>query len=295
MKNNKFDGIFVAMITPFKSDGSLDIEGIKTNADYYMKQGCAGIVCNGSTGEAINLSREERIQVIEATKETLNGRGLIIAGTGAPTTAAAVEQTQDALKAGADATLVITPFNCIPNTEGLIKHYNMVASVGLPVILYNLPAHTGVEITMDTFDELIKNEKIIGIKESSGNFGLMGNIIRKYGDRVILFTGSDDLILQVFALGAKSAILALGNIAPAQIVDVLTRVQKNDLEGARKTYLKLLPISSAISASVNFPAPVKEAVRLLGRPSSDPRMPTLPVGKAESESIKEALQYAGLL
>lgn len=295
MNNKQFEGIFVAMITPFKADGSLNLEGIKSNARFYMDQGCAGIVCNGSTGEAINLSREERIQVIKTTKEALNGRGLIIAGTGAPTTNAALEQTKDALNAGADATLVITPFNCIPNTEGLIKHYNMVASVGLPVILYNLPAHTGVEITIDIFDELIKNENIIGIKESSGNFGLMGNIIRKYGDKAIIFTGSDDLILQVFALGAKSAILALGNIAPAEIVDVFSRVQKNDLEGARKTYLKLLPISSAISASVNFPAPVKEAVRLLGRASSSPRMPTLPVDKKESESIKAALHYAGLL
>lgn len=294
MKKLKLEGIFPAMVVSYLDNGELDIEGIKNNVRFYMDQGCAGVVCNGSTGEAVNLSREERIAVIKAAKEVI-GKGKIIAGTGAPITSAALQNTRDAKDAGADAALVITPFNAIPNRDGLIKHYKMVAEIGIPIILYNLPAHTGVEITLDIFEELIQNDNIIGIKESSGNFPFMGEIIRKYGDDITIFTGCDDLSLQIFAMGAKAAILALANIAPGMVVDMMKDVQANRMEQARDKYYRLLPIAKAISASENFPAPVKEAVSLLGRPCGTPRMPITPVGKQESEEIREALKVAGLI
>lgn len=295
MKKVKFEGIFPAMTVSFMANGALDIKGIKKNVEFLMKEGCAGIVCNGSTGEAVNLTREERVAVIKATREAMNGKGKIIAGTGAPTTNVALELTKDAMEAGADASLVITPFNAIPNKEGLYLHYKAISEVGIPIIIYNLPAHTGVEVDYDTIERLIKLDNIIGIKESSGNFSYFSELVRLFADRFTIFSGCDDLSFQCFCLGVKAVILALGNIAPKMLVEQLALVQAGKYEEAREVYFKLLPIGRAIGASVNFPAPVKEAVRLLGRSSSTPRMPILPVEKAESESIAEALKFAGLL
>lgn len=291
----RFHGIMPAMLAVFKADGELDLEGIKRNVQFYVDAGCSGIVCNGSTGEAVNLSREERKAVIRATREVGGGRIVIVAGTGAPTTNAALELTQDAKEAGADAALVITPFNAIPNKVGLYKHYAAVAKVGIPVILYNLPQHTGVEIDLDTLAKLVKLDAVVGIKESSGNLSYFAEIIRRFGQDLTPITGCDDMTLQAFSLGASAAILALGNIAPKMLVELLAAVEASDLAKARSLYFKLLPMAQAISSSVNFPAPVKEAVRLLGRPSSDPRLPIVAVEAEESRAIRQALVYAGLL
>jgi 4-hydroxy-tetrahydrodipicolinate synthase len=291
----RFEGMMPAMLAPFTADGRLDIEGIKQNVRFYMDAGCTGIVCNGSTGEAVSLTREERKAVIRATAEVVQGRLKIIAGTGVPTTNEAIALTRDALEAGADAVLVITPFNAIPNKAGLFKHYSAVAEVGIPLILYNLPAHTGVEIDFGTLDALAKFDNVVGIKESSGNLSYFAEIIRRTGDELTVFTGADDLTMQAFCIGAPAAILALGNIAPGMLVDLLAAVKANKLNEARQIYFKLLPIARAISSSVNFPASVKEAVRLLGRPSGTPRLPILPVDADESASIRQALAYAGLL
>lgn len=291
----RFEGIYPAMAVPFSANGELDLDGIKKTAEFLIEAGCAGIVCNGSTGEAVNLSREERKSVIRVTAEALRGRGRIIAGTGAPTTKAAVELTRDAKEAGADAALVITPFNAIPNQKGLYLHYAEVAKVGIPIVLYNLPAHTGVEIGLDTLSELAKLENVVGIKESSGNLSYLSEIVRRFGNELSVFTGCDDLSFQAFCLGVKAAILALGNIAPKMLVEQLALVRAGKIAEAREIYFKLLPIGQAISASVNFPAPVKEAIRLLGRPSSAPRLPILPVEAEESASIRKALVHAGLL
>lgn len=294
MKKIRFAGIFPAMIAPFKDNGELDIEGIKVNVKFYMDAGCQGIVCNGSTGEAVNLSREERKAVITATREIGQGRLQIIAGTGAPTTQTALELTADAMEAGADAALVITPFNAIPNSEGLFRHYEEIAKVGIPIILYNLPQHTGVEIDLDTLERLVKLENVVGIKESSGNVGYFAEIIRRYGDDLTAFTGCDDAAFQAFCIGCPAAILALANIAPKMLVDMLALVKANRMAEARDVYFKLLPIARRIGDSVNFPGPVKEAVSLLGRPSGRPRLPILPVDADESRLVAEALAYAGL-
>jgi 4-hydroxy-tetrahydrodipicolinate synthase len=291
----RFQGIMPAMLAPFKRNVQLDIEGIKTNATFFVEAGCTGIVCNGSTGEAVNLSAEERVAVINATREAVGKKLIIVAGTGAPTTSAAVESTTDALKAGADAALVITPFNAIPNKNGLYRHYAEIAQVGIPVIVYNLPQHTGVEIDLGTLEKLVKLPAVVGIKESSGNLSYFAEIIRRFGTDLTAFTGCDDLTFQAFTLGAPAAILALGNIAPKMLVQLLDLVVNGRWAEARTIYFRLLPIAQAISSSINFPAPVKEAVKLLGRPSGPPRLPTLPVDAKEAAAIRKALKVARLL
>jgi 4-hydroxy-tetrahydrodipicolinate synthase len=291
----RFRGIMPAMLAPFKKNGQLDIEGIKTNAKFFAEAGCTGIVCNGSTGEAINLSRKERVEVIHATREAVGKKLVIMAGTGAPTTGDALELTRDAMEAGVDAALAITPFNAIPNKNGLYRHYAELAQVGVPVIVYNLPAHTGVEIDFVTLEKLVKLPQIVGIKESSGNMSYFSALVRGFGKELTVFTGCDDLTFQSFVTGAPAAILALGNIAPKLLVRLLELIGKQRLSEARAIYFKLLPIGQAISSSVNFPAPVKEAVKLLGRPSGAPRLPILPVDAEERGAIRAALRVAELL
>jgi len=295
MKKMKFEGLMPAIITPMDKDGEIDFEGLKKNVEFYLGVGCTGIVANGSTGEAVNLSREERIEVIKKVVGVVKGKVKVIAGTGAPTTNVTLQYTRDAMNAGADAVLVITPFNAIPNKEGLYLHFKKVAEVGIPVIMYNLPQHTSVEIDLETMGRLAKLDNIVGLKESSGNLSYFAEAIRRFSEDITLISGCDDLILQTLSMGIPALILAFGNIAPKMIIEIYNAIKHNDFISAREKYYKLLPMARAIGDSVNFPAPVKEAVRLLGRPSGPPRLSTLPVGQEESEEIRKKLIYAGLL
>lgn len=295
MKKMKFEGLMPAIITPMDKDGGIDFEGLKKNVEFYIDAGCTGIVANGSTGEAVNLNREERIAIVKKVVEIVKGKVKVIAGTGAPTTNVTIQYTRDAMNAGADAVLVITPFNAIPNKEGLYLHYKEVAKVGIPVIMYNLPQHTSVEIDLETMGRLVKLDNIVGLKESSGNLSYFGEAIRRFSEDITLISGCDDLILQTLSMGIPALILAFGNIAPKTIIEIFKAIKNNDFVSAREKYYKLLPMARAIGDSVNFPAPVKEAVRLLGRPSGPPRLSTLPVRQEESEEIRKKLVYAGLL
>lgn len=296
MATVKIGGLYPAMIAPFDAKGELDVPALKKTVQFLKGEGCRGVVCNGSTGEAGNLTSEERATVIRVTREAGGKDFTIIAGTGTPTTRDTIRLTKEAVAAGADVALVITPYNIIPNKEGLYRHYAAVADVGCPVLLYNLPAHTGVAIDFETIERLIKNHRnIIGMKESSGDLAFFAEVMLRFGKDFTAVTGADALFLQTTLMGSPAAILALGNIAPRAIVRVMELAAKGDVEGARSIYFKLVPIAQAISASANFPGPVKEAVKLLGRPAGDPRMPTLPVEKAESEAIRNALRHAELL
>ncbi len=150
-KGTRIQGIIPAMLTPFTEKGEVDVEGIGQNVDFLIESGVSGIMCNGSTGEAVALTKEERIRVIEATVEAARGRVEVIAGTGAPATARTIELTKDAKSAGADAVMIITPFYEIPNQEGLYKHYeSVVEAVDIPIVAYNIPPHTGAEIELHT-------------------------------------------------------------------------------------------------------------------------------------------------
>lgn len=292
----KLEGIYPAMVVSFDENGELDIPAIKENINFVLENGCEGVVVNGSTGEAVNLSTEERKEVIRAAVEVCRPQGKkVIAGTGAAGTGEMLRLTRDAKELGADAALVITPFNNIPNREGVIAHYTMAAEVGIPVIMYNIPSHTGVKITMDMFDELIQHPNIIGMKDSSGDLVFMADILAKYGDDVTLFTGCDDLCLQIFAMGATAGILCLANIVPGQVVKIFHDVRRNDIKSARETYYSILPIAEAIGEDVNFPAAVKEAVRQIGHITGEPRLPISPAGADKAEEIRKALEHAGAI
>jgi len=290
-----FNGIIPAMLTPFTSSGDLDIDGLKKNVDFLIENGVSQIMCLGSTGEAATLTREECVKVTEATVKAANGRVPVMAGTGATSTREVIERSKEAKSAGADSIMIVTPFYEIPNQDGLYKHYASIAeAVDIPICLYNIPPHTQVEIAPETLERLAKIGNIQALKDSSGNLSYFAEVMRRVGDKMSILNGGDDITLPCFALGCHGAILALANIAPRMVVDLFQAIQQQEREKSLDIFFKLLPIARAISVAQNFPAPVKEAVNMLGRPAGPARSPIVPVDSAEKEEIKKALQHAGL-
>jgi len=291
-----FSGIIPAMLTPFKGNGDLDLDGLKKNVDFLVENGVSQIMCLGSTGEAATLSREECVKVTEATVKAADGRVPVMAGTGATSTREVIERSREARSAGADSVMIVTPFYEIPSQEGLYKHYVSIAeAVDIPICLYNIPPHTQVEIAPETLEKLARIDNIAALKDSSGNLSYFAEVMRRVGDKMSILTGGDDITLPCFALGCHGAILALANIAPRMVVNLFQAMQQKEKEKSLDIFFKLLPIARAISVPQNFPAPVKEAVNMLGRAAGPARSPIIPLGNAQKADIKKALQYAGFL
>jgi len=294
-KKMKITGIIPAMITPFTGTGEVDFKGIRENVDFLIENGVAQVMCLGSTGEAATLTREECLRVIEATVEAAAGRVPVMAGTGATSTREVIERTKEAKSAGASSVMIVTPFYEIPTQEGLYRHYAAIAeAVDIPIVLYNIPPHTQVEIEPETLARLAEIDNVVALKDSSGNLSYFAEVMRLAGDKISVLTGGDDITLPCFALGCHGAILALANIAPRMVVD-LYQAAKQDMAKAQKLFYQLLPIARAISSPQNFPAPVKEAMMLLGRPAGPARSPIIPLSPPEKEAIRKALKTAGLI
>ncbi|MBR9938554.1 dihydrodipicolinate synthase family protein [Oscillospiraceae bacterium Marseille-Q3528] len=292
-KSIVFKGVYPALITPFKADGSMDLEGLKANVKYYMSVGCAGVAFSGSSGEHAFLTREERIAGIKACKEVI-GDGKIIAGAGAQTTAATKDLVQDAKDAGADAALVLSPIGNTDN-DGMVAHFTELAKVGIPMVLYNHPAATGINIDLELFERLIAIPEVVGMKETSGSLPLAASILRKYSaDDITLFTGCDDLTLPAFCVGFQAIILATANVAPKQVIEMMNLVNEGKIKEAQKIYWNLAPLTATIGDENKFPALLKKAVELLGMPAGDPRMPVLPATAEETARVEEGLKIAGL-
>ena len=295
-KKIEVSGIIPAMLTPFTDTGEVDTEGLRETVNHLISNGVSQIMCLGSSGEATALTKNERITIIEETVRTANGRVPIMAGTGAPTTRDVIEQTRVAKNAGADLVMIVTPFYEIPNQEGLYRHYATIAeTVDLPIVLYNIPPHTNVEIGLDTLEKLVEIDNIVALKESSGNLSYFAEAMLRVGSKMPIMTGGDDISLPCFAMGCHGAILALANIAPGNLVSLYQAVRDRDMVKAAELYYRLLPIARAISTAENFPAPLKEAVNQLGRPAGPARSPIMPVNAAEKETIRQALKTAKLL
>lgn len=293
-KSIVFKGVFPALITPMNDDGSLDLEALKENVKYYMSVGCAGVCFSGSSGEHAFLTREERIAGIKACKEVI-GNGKIIAGAGAQTTAATLELVKDVKEAGADAALVLSPIGNTDN-DGMVAHFQALNEVGIPLVLYNHPAATGINIDLELFERLIQIPNVIGMKETSGSLPLIANIFRKYSsDDITIFTGCDDLTLPTSCVGVKAIILATANVAPKQVIAIQQLVAEGKIEEAQKIYYSIAPLTAVIGDENKFPALLKKATDMVGRKAGNPRMPVLPANDEEIAAIEETLKIAGLL
>lgn len=288
-----FSGAIVAIITPFR-DGRLDEAAYRGLIDWQIENGTAAIVPCGTTGESPTLSFDEHKRVIEICIDQVRGRVPVIAGTGGNSTAEAVELTEHARAAGADASLQVVPYYNKPTQEGLYRHFARIAEVGLPLILYNIPGRTGVNMTPDTVARLAKVPGIVGIKEASGNLQQMAEVINACPESFTLLSGDDTIVLPVLAIGGAGVISVVSNVAPRLMAELCGSWQAGDLEKARRLYYRMLPLALSMFYETN-PVPVKTALGMMGKCSPECRLPLAPMGEKNKERLAQVLRSQGLI
>lgn len=293
MKQTLFTGSGVALITPFTKDG-VDYEKLAQLIEFHVNNGTDAIISCGTTGESATMPDKEHCEVIRFTVEKTAGRIPVIAGTGSNDTAHCVELSKEAEKLGADGLLLVTPYYNKATQKGLIRHYEMVAdAVKLPLILYNVPSRTGVNILPETCLELSKLENITAVKEASGSVVQAMQIKRLCGDALDIYSGNDDLTVPLLAIGGKGVISVAANILPQEMHDMVAWYLAGETQKSLDLQLKLLPLIDALFAEVN-PIPVKTAMNLMGMQVGDLRMPLCEMGEKGLAVLKQALSDYGL-
>lgn len=291
-----FKGAGVAIITPFHEDGSVNYEVFAQQIDYQIENGTDAIIVCGTTGEAATLSHEEHLDVIRYCVKHVAGRIPVIAGTGSNCTETAIYLSTEAEKAGVDGLLVVTPYYNKATQKGLYNHFKAVAdSVSLPIILYNVPSRTGLNIAPDTLIKLCRDVKnIVGVKEASGNISQVAKIMSMADGCVDLYSGNDDQIVPLLSLGGIGVISVLSNVAPRQTHDICQKFFDGDVAGSCKLQLEALPLVDALFCEVN-PIPVKTAVNLQGREAGPMRMPLSEMEPEHVKVLEVAMKGFGVL
>ncbi|MFA5039776.1 MAG: 4-hydroxy-tetrahydrodipicolinate synthase [Candidatus Omnitrophota bacterium] len=291
-----FKGSIVALVTPFKKDGSVDEQGLRGLVEFHIKNGTDGIVPCGTTGESATLNYEEHERVIEVCIEASRGRIPVIAGTGSNSTQEAIDMSLPAKKAGADGLLLVSPYYNKPTQKGLYLHFKAIAeSVGLPIILYNIASRTAVNIEPETVARLSRDCKnIVAVKEASGSLDQMSKIRSLCAPEFTLLSGDDSLTLPVMAIGGEGVISVAANIVPADVKALVSAFAAGDTAGARQYHYKLLGLIKALFIETN-PIPVKTAMGLLGMCEPSLRLPMCPITEENLGKLKAGLKDYGLL
>ncbi len=289
-----FKGSIVAIVTPFKK-GKIDEKAFEKLIEWHIKEGTHGIVPCGTTGEASTLDYEEHYRVIEITVKTANKRIPVIAGTGSNSTDEAIMITRKAEKLGADAALLVTPYYNKPTQEGLYRHFKEIADkTGLPLILYNVPGRTSVNLLPQTVARLAEIPRIVGIKEATGDMKQVSEVIRLCGDRITVLSGDDFTNLTLLALGGRGAISVTANICPRDMAELFNAWERGDIARAREIHYKLEPINKAMFIETN-PIPVKTALAMMGKIKEEFRLPLCEMSEANKQKLAEVLRSAGLI
>jgi 4-hydroxy-tetrahydrodipicolinate synthase len=287
-----FRGSMVALVTPFK-DGTVDDEGLRKLVEFQISNGTDVLCPCGTTGESATLSLEEHERVIQVTIQAAEGRVPVMAGTGSNNTEEAIRLSRHAKKAGAAGCLLITPYYNRPTQEGLYLHFQKVAgSVDIPVVLYNVPGRTGVNMLPETIERLAKIPSIVGIKEASGSLEQVSQIINRCGEDFDVISGDDANTLPMMAVGGAGAISVTANIAPRLCASMIRAAQSGDWKEARRIHHHLLPLHSAMFLQTN-PIPVKTAIGMMGLVSGDVRLPLCSMPDELNAKLRGILkQYA---
>ena len=290
-----FTGAGVAIITPFHEDGSINYDQLKKLVDYHCENGTDSIVICGTTGESATMTEEEHLECIKRTIDFTAGRIPVIAGTGSNCTATAVELSREAAKAGADGLLVVTPYYNKATQKGLIEHYKAIArEADAPIIMYSVASRTGLNIAPETAAELIRDvDNIVGIKEASGNIAQVAKIMYLTDGKADLYSGNDDQIVPILALGGKGVISVLSNVAPRETHEICAKFFAGDIAGSRELQLKAIPLINALFSEVN-PIPVKKAVSLMGMEAGGLRMPLTEMEEANAQKLAQAMRAFGI-
>ncbi len=295
MSNPLFKGSYVALITPMRPDGAVDEAAFGAFVDWQIQQGTHGIVPVGTTGESPTLSHDEHRRVVEIAVEVAAGRVPVIAGAGSNSTAEAIELTRHAKAAGADAALVVTPYYNKPTQQGMILHYTAIAeAVDLPIIIYNIPSRSVVDMGVETMAQLARHRNIVGVKDSTANLARPLHTRRACGAGFVQMSGEDHTALAFLAAGGHGCISVTGNIAPRLCSEMHSAWQDGETERAVTIQDRLLALHDAMFAESN-PGPVKYGASLMGHGSGHCRLPLAPVSDAARAQVRTAMLEAGLL
>ncbi|MBE3591579.1 MAG: 4-hydroxy-tetrahydrodipicolinate synthase [Thermoanaerobacter sp.] len=290
-----FKGSGVAIVTPFKEEG-VNFEKLGELIEWHIKEGTDAIIICGTTGEASTMTQEEQQAAIKFTVEKVAGRIPVIAGTGSNNTAHAVEMSEYAQSAGADALLVITPYYNKTTQKGLVVHFAEIARhVDIPIIIYNVPSRTSLNMLPETYLELSKHvDNVVGVKEASGDIVQVAEIARIMGKSFEIYSGNDDQVIPIMSLGGLGVISVTANIIPAKIHEMTTAYLNGDIERARDMQLELNPLNKALFIETN-PIPVKTAMNLMGFNVGPLRLPLVEMSDKNLEYLKSVLTKYGLL
>lgn len=291
-----YEGAGVALITPFKENGEVNFEKLEEILEEQIAGGTDSIITCGTTGEASTMSHEEHLEVIRFTCEVVKKRIPVIAGTGSNCTETAVYLSVEAEKHGADGILLVSPYYNKATQKGLIAHFGQIAgAVKIPAILYNIPGRTGVTIQPETIAALCSTvENIVGVKEASGNFSAIAQLMNLTDGQIDLYSGNDDQIVPLLSLGGKGVISVLSNIAPRQTHDICAAYFDGDVKKSMKMQLDAIPLISELFCEVN-PIPVKAAMNLMGKEVGPLRMPLTEMEPQNQERLAKAMKEYGIL
>lgn len=291
-----FTGAGVAIVTPFKDNGEVNYEKFAEMVEYQIENGTDAIIVCGTTGESSTLTHEEHLDVIRYCVEKVNGRIPVIAGTGSNCTETAIYLSTEAEKYGVDGLLLVTPYYNKSTQKGLYQHFKTVAdSVNVPVILYNVPSRTGCNIAPETVVKLCAEvENIVGVKEASGNLSQIVKLMSLADGKVDLYSGNDDQITPLLALGGKGVISVLSNVAPRQTHEICAKFFAGDVAGSCAEQLRAIPLCNALFCEVN-PIPVKKALNLQGRGAGVLRMPLCEMEEENAAKLEKAMKDYGIL
>ncbi len=287
-----FTGSIVAMVTPFR-DGVVDFDKLEELVDYHVENGTNAIIPCGTTGESPTLTHSEHGEVIGKVIEVANGRIPVIAGTGSNNTSEAVSLTRHAKKAGADGSLIITPYYNKPTQQGLYDHYKAILDeVDIPVIIYNVPSRTGVSISPETVARLFEFKNIVAIKEATGDIDQASQIINLCD--ITVLSGDDSLTLPIMSIGGKGVVSVVANILPGEISELTSSILKGEIENSQRLHKSLFPLCKAMFIETN-PIPVKTAMKLLGRLNGEMRLPLCNMSEEHEKQLKKVLEKHGII
>jgi len=291
----RFGTLVTAMVTPFKDDGSLDLDRARVIAAWLLEHGTDALVVTGSTGEAATLADDEKVALWRACAEVAAGTGKVIAGTGTYDTAHSVHLTHQAEEAGVDAMLVVTPYYNKPPQRGLIEHFTTVAgATSKPVMVYNIPGRTGTRIEHETLLRLAEMDNIVAVKDSTGDLDGVSHLVAEAPADFELYSGDDWATFAMMCAGARGLVSVASHVVGERLKQMMELIEGGDVPGARKIHEALLPVFDALFITSN-PIPLKTAMEMMGQPVGPPRLPLVPATDEERSRIRKALEDAGVL
>jgi 4-hydroxy-tetrahydrodipicolinate synthase len=291
----RLEGSMVAIVTPLR-DGKVDLKALRGLVEWQLSEGTDGIIPCGTTGEAVTLTAAERAEVVKAVVEQVRGRAAVIAGAGSNATHEAIEGVKAARELKADAALVVTPYYNKPTQEGLFRHYQAIAEASgrFPVVAYNVPGRTAVDLLPETVARLAKAGAIVGIKEATANMDRQVQLVEQVGkDAIAYLSGDDFTVLPYIACGGHGVISVVANIAPRAMKELVVAARAGDLAAALERQARMAELNRMMFVETN-PGPVKAAVALMGKASAELRLPLAPVSEANLGKVKAAMQRFGL-